>query len=240
VRQEWPLRLSSGSSCWLQPFPASGTAPSPGAGPAFATSHAAVDAQDTMTGTTASSSSPRCHQHLRPGERSGYGRVPARGRQHPHHMSSYSAPRCQYQQRNPSQETIALLFPSGMTDPYLHTHVLTTSPSTLHKAYSTLSSSSSSPFPCAQHASHATLSKSTTPAASGRGAGTFGRMLLGCRAQQHPPPWTVEGGEEKMGISDKPEGRNPQRGTTGETQVLWQEEAQCWMLCERRTPRHWG
>lgn len=90
---------------------------------------------------------------------------PVRGRQHPQHMSSYSSPRCQYQQRNRSQETIALLFPSGMTDPYLHTHVLTASLSMLHKAYSMLSSSS--PFLGAQDMSHAVLSTSTTPAASG-------------------------------------------------------------------------
>lgn len=43
---------------------------------------------------------------------------PAQEREHLHHRSSSSSPRCQYQQRNQRQETIALLFPSGMTDPY--------------------------------------------------------------------------------------------------------------------------
>lgn len=34
-----------------------------------------------------------------------------------------------------------------------------------------------------------------------------------------------------MGTFYKPKGRNPKQDITGETQMLWQEDAQCWMLC---------
>lgn len=40
------LRLSSCSSCWVLPVPSSGTAPSPGAGPAFAISHVAANGME--------------------------------------------------------------------------------------------------------------------------------------------------------------------------------------------------
>lgn len=157
-------------------------------------------------------------------------------------MSSYSSPHCQYQQKNQSQETIALLFPSGMTDRYLHTHVLAASPSILHKAYSTLSSSSS-PFLGAQDTSHAVLSTSTNPAASGQDAGTFAWMLLGCRAQQlqQPPPWTVERRESKnRELLQAQRKKSQEIPITGETQVLRQEGAQCWTLCGQRTHRRGG
>lgn len=46
MRQEWTLRLGSSSSCWLLLVPTSGTDLSPGAGPAFAISHAVVNGME--------------------------------------------------------------------------------------------------------------------------------------------------------------------------------------------------